>query len=117
MADIKKYLDERNRIDLQTLFENAEQNKKTREAAELEAFHDYINEIGKPNEKVQDLLEKAAAKIKEDKETEAQRRIKEEQEKANEEIEERIRKETGVHKENDLDRVYKAFHKVLFNKE
>lgn len=111
MASINRYLDEHGRLNVGELHKAAQEETAQKETEQAAAFRQYLNEATAPDKQLQVLLAKAGEQSAQEKEAEAQRRIEEEQAQANKEIEKRIRKETGAHKESDLDKAYKALLK------
>ncbi len=113
MANIDNYLDDHNRIDVNELRTVAEEAEAQKDAEQAEAFRDYLNTFGQTDEALADIQRKTAEATTRDNEAEAQRRIQEEQDESNREIEERIRQETGTTQESDVDQAYKNLLNAL----
>ena len=117
MANLRNYLDEHGRIDLEALEQAAEEARAARQAEQAAAFERMIKRERKRREYWQNILDKAGERTAAEKEAEAQRRIEQAKKEANEEIEERIKKEVGVPRENSLDRAYRQLHAALTGKD
>lgn len=62
----------------------------------MKDFHEYMNELSKPDEALEKRLERLGIEMRAEREAAMDKRIEAEKEKANAQIEKRIRREEGI---------------------